>query len=149
MSAVLERFLRYVKYDTRADENSQTYPSTSTQLVLLRDLADELRSLGLADATMDDQISHPVKRERMERLLEAVQRRAGERARRFLGREMEVLVEDMPGRLSVALDLVVGAAIAYRDVIRRDRMLSADEIAAFWRALDTPNSPSHRRSDWC
>ena len=53
MSAVLERFLRYVKYDTRADENSQTYPSTSTQLVLLRDLADELRSLGLEDAAMD------------------------------------------------------------------------------------------------
>ena len=54
MSAVLERFLRYVKYDTRADENSHTYPSTGTQLVLLRDLAGELRSLGLADAAMDD-----------------------------------------------------------------------------------------------
>src|SRR5712691_8699968 len=54
MSAVLERFLRYVKYDTRADENSPTYPSTSTQLVLLRDLAGELRALGLRDAAMDD-----------------------------------------------------------------------------------------------
>ncbi len=54
MSAVLERFLRYVKYDTQADENSPTYPSTSKQLVLLRDLADELRSLGLRDAAMDD-----------------------------------------------------------------------------------------------
>ena len=54
MSAVLERFLRYVTYDTRADENSPTYPSTSTQLVLLRDLADELRALGLRDAAMDD-----------------------------------------------------------------------------------------------
>ncbi len=42
MSAVLERFLRYVKYDTQADENSPTYPSTSKQLVLLRDLAEEL-----------------------------------------------------------------------------------------------------------
>jgi tripeptide aminopeptidase len=54
MSAVLERFLRYVKYDTQADENSPTYPSTSKQLVLLRDLAEELRSLGLRDAAMDD-----------------------------------------------------------------------------------------------
>ena len=54
MSAVLERFLRYVKYDTQADENSSTYPSTSKQLVLLRDLAEELRSLGLRDAAMDD-----------------------------------------------------------------------------------------------
>ena len=54
MTAVLERFLRYVKYDTQADENSTTYPSTSTQLVLLRDLAHELRALGLEDAAMDD-----------------------------------------------------------------------------------------------
>src|SRR5438874_6488166 len=51
---VLERFLRYVKYDTQADETSTTYPSTGTQLVLLRDLADELRALGLRDAAMDD-----------------------------------------------------------------------------------------------
>src|SRR6266850_3742261 len=53
MSAVLERFLRYVKYDTQSDEHSSTYPSTGKQLVLLRDLADELRSLGLRDAAMD------------------------------------------------------------------------------------------------
>lgn len=52
--AVLERFLRYVQYDTQADENSTTYPSTSKQLVLLRDLADELRALGLRDAAIDD-----------------------------------------------------------------------------------------------
>ncbi len=44
-------------------------------------------------ATMDGQVSHPVKRERMERLVELVQRRATERAQRFVGREMEVLVE--------------------------------------------------------
>jgi tRNA-2-methylthio-N6-dimethylallyladenosine synthase len=42
---------------------------------------------------MGDQVSHPVKVERMERLVELVQRRAAERAERFLGREMEVLVE--------------------------------------------------------
>jgi len=54
MGAVLERFLRYVKYDTQADENSSTYPSTGKQLVLLRNLADELRSLGLRDAAMDE-----------------------------------------------------------------------------------------------
>jgi tRNA-2-methylthio-N6-dimethylallyladenosine synthase len=44
-------------------------------------------------ATMDGQLGHPVKRERMERLVELVQRRARERAQRFVGREMEVLVE--------------------------------------------------------
>jgi tRNA-2-methylthio-N6-dimethylallyladenosine synthase len=44
-------------------------------------------------ATMDGQLPHPVKVERMERLVEAVQRRASERAQRFVGRTMEVLVE--------------------------------------------------------
>ena len=53
MSGVLERFLRYVQYDTQADEASQTFPSTEKQLVLLRDLAHELRSLGVADAAID------------------------------------------------------------------------------------------------
>lgn len=54
MSAVLDRFLRYVKYDTQADENSTTYPSTDKQLVLLRDLAAELRAIGLRDAAIDE-----------------------------------------------------------------------------------------------
>jgi tRNA-2-methylthio-N6-dimethylallyladenosine synthase len=44
-------------------------------------------------ATLDGQVPHPVKRERMERLVELVQRRAAKRAQRFVGREMEVLVE--------------------------------------------------------
>ena len=42
---------------------------------------------------MDGQLPHPVKVERMERLVEVVQRRAAERAQRFVGRTMEVLVE--------------------------------------------------------
>ena len=53
MTTVLDRFLRYVRYDTQSDERSKTYPSTDTQLVLLRDLAEELRGLGLTDAAMD------------------------------------------------------------------------------------------------
>jgi tRNA-2-methylthio-N6-dimethylallyladenosine synthase len=44
-------------------------------------------------ADFADQIPHPVKVERMERLVELVQRRATERAQRFVGREIEVLVE--------------------------------------------------------
>ena len=48
---------------------------------------------GTEAAAFDDQIPHPVKRERMERLVEAVQRIANERAQRFVGREVEVLVE--------------------------------------------------------
>jgi tRNA-2-methylthio-N6-dimethylallyladenosine synthase len=48
---------------------------------------------GTEAATMEDQVPHEVKRERMERLVEVVQRRATERAQRFVGRTMDVLVE--------------------------------------------------------
>jgi tripeptide aminopeptidase len=54
MSEVLERFLRYVRYDTQSDERSSTYPSTDSQLMLLRDLVSELRAIGLTDATIDE-----------------------------------------------------------------------------------------------
>lgn len=45
--------------------------------------------------------------------------------RRRYGEELEGLVRDMPGRAGTALDLLVGAAIAYRDVVRANRILSA------------------------
>ena len=49
-----ERFVRYVRIDTRSDEESDTYPSTPGQLDLLRLLRDELEQIGLADVTMDE-----------------------------------------------------------------------------------------------
>jgi tRNA-2-methylthio-N6-dimethylallyladenosine synthase len=48
---------------------------------------------GTEAAEMGDRVSHPVKRDRMERLVELVQRRARERAQRFVGRTLEVLAE--------------------------------------------------------
>jgi tRNA-2-methylthio-N6-dimethylallyladenosine synthase len=58
---------------------------------------------GTPAAGYPDQLSHTVKRARMERLVELVQRRAAERAQRFVGRTMEVLVEGLsrtdPARL--------------------------------------------------
>ena len=51
--SAVDRFLRYVQYDTQSDETSTTYPSTEKQLVLLRDLAAELRAVGLTDAEID------------------------------------------------------------------------------------------------
>ncbi|MEA2480571.1 MAG: tRNA-2-methylthio-N6-dimethylallyladenosine synthase [Thermoleophilaceae bacterium] len=48
---------------------------------------------GTEAADLPGQLSHAVKRERMEHLVEAVQRGAQERAQRFVGRTMEVLVE--------------------------------------------------------
>jgi tRNA-2-methylthio-N6-dimethylallyladenosine synthase len=48
---------------------------------------------GTEAAEMPDQVPHPVKRERMERLVELVQKHARERAQRFVGRTLDVLVE--------------------------------------------------------
>ena len=52
-TSVLERFLKYVAYDTQSREGADTYPSTPGQLVLLRDLMGELQQLGLTDAAID------------------------------------------------------------------------------------------------
>ena len=54
MTSVLERFLRYVTVDTRADESNSGSPSSPGQLVLLDALAAELRTLGATDVTRDD-----------------------------------------------------------------------------------------------
>ncbi len=48
---------------------------------------------GTEAAEMADDVPHEVKVERMERLVEVVQRRARERAQRFVGRTLDVLVE--------------------------------------------------------
>ena len=53
-TSVVERFLRYVTYDTQSDENSKTYPSTAKQLVLLDRLVEELRAVGVKDAVRDE-----------------------------------------------------------------------------------------------
>jgi tripeptide aminopeptidase len=49
-----ERFLRYVKIDTRSDEASTEIPSTAKQYDLLRLLADELEALGIEDVALTD-----------------------------------------------------------------------------------------------
>jgi tripeptide aminopeptidase len=50
----VERFLRYVKYDTQSDEDSESFPSTEKQKILLADLAKELKEIGLKDAAIDE-----------------------------------------------------------------------------------------------
>ena len=47
---VYERFLKYVSYPTTSDENVETCPSTSGQMVLAKELCKELFELGLTDA---------------------------------------------------------------------------------------------------
>lgn len=51
---VLDRFLRYVRIDTQAEEGSDSYPSTAKQLDLSRLLVDELRAIGLDDVELTD-----------------------------------------------------------------------------------------------
>ncbi|MBQ7346676.1 MAG: peptidase T [Clostridia bacterium] len=51
---VIERFLKYVSFDTRSDENSETVPSTSKQKILGEYLARELNAIGLAEVRMDE-----------------------------------------------------------------------------------------------
>src|SRR5262245_11057206 len=52
-TSVVERFLRYVTFDTQSAEGSASYPSTAKQLVLLDKLAEELRAIGLKDVVRD------------------------------------------------------------------------------------------------
>lgn len=54
MSNVVERFLKYVNYDTKSDENSTTTPTTKSQLVLAGDIAKELKEIGLIDISLDE-----------------------------------------------------------------------------------------------
>jgi tripeptide aminopeptidase len=50
----VDRFLKYVKYDTQSDEESTSFPSSEKQKILSKDLAEELKVLGLKDAHMDE-----------------------------------------------------------------------------------------------
>ena len=53
MEKLQDRFLRYVSVDTQSDENSQSQPSSSKQLDLLRMLCAELNAMGVS-ATLDE-----------------------------------------------------------------------------------------------
>ncbi len=50
----VDRFLKYVKYDTQSDEDSTTFPSDPKQIELSKALVKELKQIGLKDAVMDE-----------------------------------------------------------------------------------------------
>lgn len=54
MEKLVERFIRYVKINTRSDESSRTCPSTPGQLELARLLTEELKEIGIQDITLDE-----------------------------------------------------------------------------------------------
>lgn len=51
---IVERFLRYVGFDTQSDENSGVTPSTPKQMVFAQYLKNELEALGLEEIELDE-----------------------------------------------------------------------------------------------
>lgn len=51
---VIDRFLKYVTFDTESREGTNTTPSTPGQLVFAKELVKELEEIGLEDITLDD-----------------------------------------------------------------------------------------------
>ena len=51
---IVERFLKYVSFDTQSAEESDSVPSTAKQLVFAKYLRDELKDEGFDDVEMDD-----------------------------------------------------------------------------------------------
>lgn len=49
-----DRFLRYVKFETRSDEKSETIPSTPTQLEFAKILVKELEEIGMENVYVND-----------------------------------------------------------------------------------------------
>ena len=91
---------------------------------------------GTEAAEMDEQIPHEVKVERLERLVEVIQRRAPERAQRFVGRTLEVLVEG-PSRTDPS---------RLRGRSRHNKVVNFDGLAApgdSWR-WRSPARPARR-----
>ena len=54
MTSVIERFLKYVSFDTQSDEFSESCPSTDKQKALDAALVEEMKAMGIEDARMDD-----------------------------------------------------------------------------------------------
>ncbi|MCI8297438.1 MAG: peptidase T [Lachnospiraceae bacterium] len=55
MSSVVDRFLRYVSYDTQSADEVEQLPSTEKQFALARFLAKELEEMGASDVRVSDQ----------------------------------------------------------------------------------------------
>lgn len=52
--AYLDRFLRYISFDTQSDSSSETVPSTSKQKLLGAAIEEEMKAMGLSNVSMDD-----------------------------------------------------------------------------------------------
>ena len=53
MQNLLDRFLDYVRFETRPDESSSSSPSSESQMLFAERLAGELERIGMAEVTLD------------------------------------------------------------------------------------------------
>ncbi len=51
---VVDRFIKYAKFDTQSDPESAVTPSTAKQMILAKELEKELRAMGLEDVDLDE-----------------------------------------------------------------------------------------------
>ena len=54
MTKLVDRFLKYVKFDTQSDELTNLTPSTPGQMVFAKALEQELHEMGLSDISLDE-----------------------------------------------------------------------------------------------
>ncbi|MCY1634839.1 peptidase T [Marinifilum sp. D737] len=54
MNTVVDKFLKYVKFDTESDTETGLTPSTPGQMVLAKELAKELEEVGLENVSVDE-----------------------------------------------------------------------------------------------
>ena len=54
MTNIVDRFLKYVSFDTQSDDSTGTTPSTEKQFRLAEHLVEELKSIGMAEVEMDE-----------------------------------------------------------------------------------------------
>ena len=54
METVTDKFLRYISFETTSDENGTTHPSSLKELDLSRQLVAEMKAIGIADASLDE-----------------------------------------------------------------------------------------------
>lgn len=54
MEPIVTRFMEYTRFDTKSDDSSPACPSTKGQLIFGQYLVEELKSIGLEDASIDE-----------------------------------------------------------------------------------------------
>ena len=53
MTAVVDKFIKYVQFDTESDTQTGLTPSTPGQMVLAQKLVNELEEMGMSDVSLD------------------------------------------------------------------------------------------------